>query len=198
MAAADLCTISDVRDFMQKPTVDVNQDQVVGSLITAASVEIMRVTGREFAPEVTAAARDFEWCWGELLSFGSYDLQTLTSVQIDADEPSPTTLTSEEYRLFPYPARDGVYTALRLAPYSPRGNSQWAARIVRVTGDWGWPSIPEPVRNACVVTVATWLRRDVSAFSSVFNVDEGLIERPAALPEQANRMLSPYERQAYV
>jgi hypothetical protein len=197
MAATDLTTVAAVRAFLQKQTVDVNQDAVVASMITAASVEIMRVTSREFAPATDGASRDFEYEGGGFLSFGSYDLRTLTSVLIDVDESPATTLVSTEYRLFPQPARDGVFTALRLAPYILSSRTRWQQRLVRVTGDWGFESVPEPVENACIVTVATWLRRDVQAFSSTFNIDEGRVERPEALPEQAVRMLAPYRREAY-
>jgi hypothetical protein len=40
--------------------------------------------------------------------------------------------------------------------------------------------VPEDVQHWCNVTVATWLRKDVSAFTDVFNVDEGQVEPPRA------------------
>jgi hypothetical protein len=197
MAASDLTTVAAVRAFLQKQTIDVAQDAVIATFITAASVEIMRQYSREFAPATTAVSREFEYEGGGFLSFGAYDLRALTAVLIDVDETPSTTLVATEYRLFPRPARDGVYTALRLAPYIFGSRTRWQQRLVRVTGDWGFASVPQPVEQACVATVATWLRRDVQAFSSTFNIDEGRVERPEALPAQAVRLLDPYRREAY-
>jgi hypothetical protein len=42
------------------------------------------------------------------------------------------------------------------------------------------------------VTVALWLKRDVSAFSRTFNLDEGRTERPDALPSAVTAILAPY------
>lgn len=198
MAAEDLTTIGAVRAFLQKPAADVSQDAEIAVLITAASRAIMRWTSREFAPSVSAVARDFEYDGGGVLWFGVYDLRSVTSVQIDALEASPTTLTTDEYRLYPVPARDGVYGALRLDPTLLHSRARWNQRIVRVTGDWGFATVPADVAQACVVTVAIWLRRDVQGFVTTFNIDEQRTEVPEALPAQAARMLTPWRREVYV
>lgn len=200
MAAADLCTVQDVRDFLQKPSIDVSQDAVIGALITAVSKTITSYCEREFAPVVAATARTFElqlFSWPAFLSFAPYDLQTLTSVVMDPDLEAAT-LSTDEYRLFPVPQKDGVYTSIRLAPltFPTIGRVSWATRQVKVTGDWGFPSVPADVKQAAVMTTAIWLRRDVSAFSSTFNLNEDRIERPEALPSAVRALLGSYVRMA--
>jgi hypothetical protein len=57
--------------------------------------------------------------------------------------------------------------------------------------------VPPNVEQAAIITVATWLRRDVSAFSTTFDLDEQKVERPEALPSAVTRMLAPYKAHAY-
>jgi hypothetical protein len=197
VATTDLCTVQEVRDFLQKPDGDTGQDLIIGLLVTRASLEVMRVTGREFAPAVSSTARTFEYEGGGFLDLAPYDARTVTQVRIDVDEGSPTTLQSDEWRLFPYPSRDGVYTALRLAPYVIRSRARWQQRLVEVTGTWGFASVPQDVKHWTIVSVAEWLRKDVAAFSRVFNLETEQIDLPESLPRAAVVGLSRWRRESY-
>ena len=197
MAASDLCTVAQVREFIQKPTGDTGQDAVIQSIITRASALITDETSREFAPPTSSSARTFEYSGGGWLGLAPYDLRTVTQIRVDVDETSPTTLQSTEYRLWPYPARDGVYTAVRLAPYIVHSRARWETRLVEVTGAWGFATVPAAVEHACVLTAAEHLRRNVQTFSTVFRLDEGLVERPMSIPSAAWSALQPYTRMEY-
>jgi hypothetical protein len=194
----DLITVDEVRAFLQKPEGDTAQDTIIQSLIAAAGLAIGNFCEREFLmpPEDASLARNFEYRGGGFLSVAPFDLRELESIRIDVDEEDPTELTPDEYRL-PAPNREGTTTYLRLAPYLVHSRSRWQQRVVEVTGKWGFESVPVDVKQAAIVTVAIWLRRDVSAFSTVFNLDEAHVERPEVLPAAAARMLFPYKRQAY-
>lgn len=196
MAAQDLTSLGAVRSFLQKATSDIGQDPIIGSFITRASDAIMHYTDREFAPVSTAATRTFEYRGGGWLSIAPYDLQNATRLRIDVDESSPTTLTTFEYRPYPSHKPNGVYTAIRLAPYLVHSRSRWNQRLVEVTGDWGFPSVPTDVEHACIHAVAIWLRRDVTAYESVLTTDEPHLERPTGLPGSVMAMLTPYKRQS--
>lgn len=202
MAAYDLCTVQDVRSHLQKPTGDVAQDAIISALITAASKAILNYTEREFAPAVTATTRTFETeinGTSTFLSLAPYDLQPNPTpvVQIDTDV-SAKTLATDEYRFFPVTQADGVYTSIRLQPLTlPTINRVgWVNRQVQITGTWGFPEIPADVNQAAVITVGLWLRREVSAFTTTYNLDEGHTERPEALPSAVRAMLSNYMRMA--
>lgn len=201
MASTDLCTLSEVRSFLQKPSTDTNQDAIISSLITRASLAIMRYCDREFAPASTSTVRKFEWNprnYG-LLDLAPYDVRAVTLVRLDSDQTSPTTLTTDEYRLWPRPSRDGTYQALRIRPWSIVSPS-WQfpdVREVEVTGTWGFSAVPEDVKHTALVTVATWLRRDVAAFSQTFNISEDRVERPEFLPSAIARQLDHYKRTIY-
>jgi hypothetical protein len=197
-----LCEVDDVRAFLQKPTQDTEQDAIIGSLCSAVDPVIANFCEREFEPPNAdkpdeELARTFEYRGGGFLSLAPFDLREVTQIRIDADEEDPTVLTSEEWRL-PAPTNQGTTTYLRLAPYLVHSRSRWQQRLVEVTGTWGFPSVPAPVKQAAIVTVAIWLRREVAAFTTTFNLDEAHVERPEALPSAAARMLAPYKRQSYV
>lgn len=200
MAATDLTTLDAVRRFLQKPTGDVNQDQVIGEMITHASGLIIRDTERELRPKTDApTARVLKYAGGGLLDLAPYDARTVTQVRHSFDNTNWSLLSSEDWRLSPYPASDGVYTGLELNPLTwGTTSSRWRDRLIEVTGTWGWDAVPTEAEMACKVTVAIWLRANVQAFSSVFNLDEQRVERPEALPSQVQGMLGRLNRYSAV
>jgi len=177
--SAALTTVDAVRQRLQKPTGEVAQDAEIGDMILSASVLIAGYTQREFAPSASAA-RTFEHDGSGVLDLAPYDLQAANTVTVD-----DTPLAADAYKLRPLPASHGVYTQILL----PGGTAQ----EVTVQGLWGFPSVPADVDHACITTVALWLRRDVSAFSRVFKLDEGNVERPDALPSAVKALLDRYK-----
>jgi hypothetical protein len=63
---------------------------------------------------------------------------------------------------------------------------------VTVTGTWGFPAVPEDVKHWCKVTVAEWMRKDVSAFTTTFNIDAQRFDVPSELPAAAKAGLAHY------
>jgi hypothetical protein len=173
---SDLTTLSAVRSFLQKS--DTNQDVIISSLITRASAAIQRYCQREFAPTSTGVTRHFEWdgCY-PWLDLAPYDLRTITTVQINTDD-TPTTVTSSQYRLFPYPNPDGVFTALRLDNLTSIGSPRFRNSRIGITGDWGFAA-------------------EVSAFSGSFNVQTERFEFPEALPSAVRAGLDSWRRVNY-
>jgi hypothetical protein len=193
VAAFDLCDLQDVRAFLQKPTGDVGQDEIVQTLISSASRTILRYCNREFAPAGTAGIlRTFEISADGLLRFAPWDLQAATLVQIDTDLTAQTLTLTTDYKLLPAGKPDGVYTSLRLTRLIP--GTYTYCRQLQITGTWGFPAVPDDVRQAAAITTALWLRRDVSAFTTTFNEIEGHVERPEALPSSVRAMLRTYIR----
>lgn len=196
MAAGDLCSLSEVRSFLQKTGGDTAQDTIIQSLITRASAAISRHAERQFAPTETATTHTFEHEFNRdgFVDLAPYDLRTVTSVQIDTDTGTAGTLGTSEWRLFPQPPADGVYTAIRLVPTTRGGWSRFRHVQIQITGDWGFAAVPEDVKHCAIVTTAIWLRRDVAAFSSTFKLDEDRVERPEGLPSSVRATLASWRR----
>jgi hypothetical protein len=188
-SGTDLCSLAQVREFLQKPASDIGQDAVIAATITRASALIIDECQREFAPITASQARDFAW-FGGWVNLAPYDAATVTTVVADPDGTDPVTVT--EWTGWPAPSRHGVITDLIVANLTPPTGIEPV--IIRVTGTWGFPSIPQAVQHACVLTVATHLRRDVAAFTTTFNLDENRVERPMSLPSAAWSALQPYRR----
>jgi hypothetical protein len=186
--AGALCTLEDVRSLMQMRDTDTEQDDIIEVLIAWASDEILRYTERELAPAgSTPQTRRFEIDLDtRLLNLTPYDAQSVSAVVLDPDDDDDE-LEATDWRLGPLPARDGVYRTLRLLTAQGTGRVE-----VDITGVWGFPAVPDPVRKAAAITVVTWLRRDVSAFSTTFNLDEGRVERPEGLPSAVRATLCSY------
>lgn len=200
MADVDLTTREKVRRFLQKPDEDVEQDQIIDDLISRASRAIQTYCGVEFRP-TAAASYTFVYRGGGRLSLAPYVAQSVSAVSWGSDTTSPTALTTTDYSLRPKPPKHGVYRWLRTPTqgsqrYGPDypGERGSAETEVTVTGVWGYQTVPEDLEHACIVTVATWLRLHVSAFSTVFNIDEQQLERPEALPSAVRAGLSHYKQ----
>lgn len=197
--ASDLVTLEQVRSFLQKETVSTSQDEEIEAMITRASTAISSSTEREFVPETTEQ-RTLEGYYGSkglFVDVAPYDLQSVTALQLDTDQTSPIDLPAAQYRLGPLPAKYGVYTHIRLLPLSRAlGPIVFPQVQVKVTGTWGFPSVPEDVQMACLITVATWMRREVQTFERVLSIDQGTLERPLGIPSAAMGLLAPFKRMA--
>ena len=199
-----LCSLADVREAMETPTSDTTLDTVVTDLINEASELIIKETSRQFAPVQTATTYRFIVSNKGRVVFTPYDLQSATSVVLHPESTSPLTVSSDDYQLEPFTNSEGVYTALRISPWIPRvslrqlkfGNA-WCD----VTGTWGFASVPEPVKRACVIAVRTWLRKDARAAAGsiggqYYSGQELAPELPStyALPAASRKLLARYQR----
>lgn len=188
-AGSDLVTVAEVREFLQKPVADTAQDEVIQAEISRASAVINR-GWRKFRPAETAATKTFTFHGGHRLDLHPFVIRDLTSLTIAgntiaADDRALRGTTADRF--------DGVYSWVRLWNTLPATVNQ--EDEVTIVGDWGYTSVPDDVKQACIVTVAEWMRRDVAAFSTTFSLDEDRVERPEAIPRAAKMMLRPYQRE---
>ena len=195
---SELCTLADVRLLMQKAATDTAQDAFIQSQILRVSQEVMDWCERQFAPVEEHATKTFSWeRTGTLVSFAPFDLQSVdnpeTSVVADSDNATPYVLTKEEYRLWPYEGRNGVFTGMKVQPFGASyGSIEWPTRQLTVTGKWGFPSVPLPVVDATALTVVHRITGNVAAYRSP---DEGPVAVPKqGFPTEALHILAKYKR----
>lgn len=203
MATQDLTTLEQVREHLQiSDATDTSQDDLIADLITVASDALMRYAQREFKTTASnGTARDFRYDGRGVLSLAPFDLNSVDSIQIDYEgvSPSPTTLTADDYRLHPLDARDGVYNRIHLLGYRVKrieGGVHPEYRVVRVTGDWGFPSVPKPVERATIIMVAYMLRNTSQWMGDEFGVDATLDAARVSVPGICKRLLDPYRTRA--
>lgn len=207
-----LATVERFKLVLGKDADDGAQDQPIQFFLNVASDAVMDYLGRDVIPEPGAGAdRLFDYRSGAFVSFGRHDCQSVSAVVIDADTADPIVLSSGQYQLFPAPKTNGVWTDIRLAlDFVERRPAEGSAfsfpwsglldpvaglkRQVKVTGVWGWPSIPRRVEFATIQTAALWLQKNQETFSATFNLDTGRVELPAALPTHARKLLDRLRR----
>lgn len=199
MAAHDLTSLAECRQFIQKQTGETAQDGVIEDLISAASAEIQRHT-RIFKPEHNSggdAVKRFTWSMG-VLDLSPWFAKTVTALSIGG-----TVQAAASWSPRPRNSQDGVYTHLDI-PGSEVTHPQihladpvyvdGLEQEVTVTGTWGYATVPDDVAHWCKVTVNHWLKAEVTAFTRGFDADAGRFSTPRALPDAAIDGLRPYAR----
>lgn len=100
------------------------------------------------------------------------DLVSVSALEIDTnrDGTYATDLSASDYELTPrnaaVGAEPGPYTAIELTS----NGSQWAwspGINVKVTGIWGWPSVPEPIVAGCIEITRILRLESPRAFNTV-------------------------------
>jgi hypothetical protein len=201
LAANALVSLEEARAFLQKDQGEEEQDELIVALINAASSRILQHTGREFAPKgVVTETRVFATSAGaRTIDLFPFDVREVSAVILGSDLAvgDEVALASTDWRLRPLPSPHGVYQLLRLtrAAVDRLGCDEFE---VSVTGLWGFAAVPEDVKHWCKVTVAIWLRKDVSAFSRTLAIDEDRLEVPEGLPSSVSRALCDFTRKPTV
>jgi len=199
VAAGDLTTLASVREFLRiTDAAQTSSDTLLSSFITQASRAIRTHCGQEFAPENTGSlTRSFAYYGGGRLFVAPYTLRSVTSVQIDTDTDSPTTLT-EDSDFFVFPrggGYDGVYEHLELRGFEPArrmsSNAIRPWREVSITGTWGFDEVPGDVGVAANMLVAWWMRQHSSVPGNMLE-GEGDRYGPVAWPSGVLSLLAPY------
>ena len=196
----NLCSLSDVREGLELPATDRTRDELALTLIAAASKAIGQETQREFAPATASATRRLR-VDGRIVDLAPWDLRTAATVTLHPEASSPTVLASAtEYVLEPVSAVFGTYTRLRVGQAVSMSSDtmrEFGYALLDISGAWGFAAIPTDVRQATVITVKSWLRRDVAALAFAETEPGGIQPDTFAtysIPPAARRLLAPYRR----
>lgn len=187
-AGGNLTTRAAVQAFLE--STDSSRDDAIDAAIINASAAITRYCAREFTT-TASAARTFaitptETRGGPLgpyrVDLAPYDLRTVASVHLHYATPEEATLTTADYLLLPENGTGSTYTEMLVRKGADVQSGDRFARFgtaqLRIDGAWGFASVPADVAYACILTVASWLRRDVPA------LEAGLDDPRMMLPDQ--------------
>lgn len=201
--SANLCSLADVREGLELPAIDRNRDDLIETLIPAASRAISTLCGREFAPAVDDTLRRLE-VHGRVVDLAPWNLRAADTVTLHPESSAVTLAASTDYTLQPTRKPDGVYDRMILAPDRSLASEHWRRfgfALLDVTGDWGYATVPADVRQAAVTTISSWLRRDVTSLAladlEAFEQARPLETGQFSIPAAALRLLSPYRRHGF-
>jgi hypothetical protein len=170
---------------------DGGSDDQLASALASVSREIDSYCGvppGAFRPAATATARLFQPRSGRLLRPDPFYTTTGLVVATDGAGDGTYSTVWADFRLEPLNASayGKPYTAIRST-----GNG-WPG-LVQVTARWGWPTVPDPVRQACLMLAAATTKLTAEAPFGVAGFDQfGAVrvrENPIGMAK-----LDPYRR----
>ena len=192
---ADYCTLAELKNALGAQT-QTYLDADLEQAITAASGAIDQMCNRRFDKDSGDTTRKFlpvsaGFCAvDDLASFTSLTVSS-SNWTLDTDfylEPLNATVQGLPITGIRTIGRPFLFTVKDLDPQTPNFDGR-----VSVTGTYGWPAVPDEVRQACrILAVRLTKRLREATFGIVSFADMGM-RLPSTDPDVA-ALLSPYQR----
>lgn len=166
-------------------------DTELQSKLTSASRRVDKDTGRPhgFGQDSGTTSRIYTPRHQELLSVD--DISTATSLVVEVGRgTSWSTVDANSYDLLPENAEVdsmAIETLQRVVGCWPL----WGTQRVRVTARWGWPAVPENIKNATILLAARLFRRKDSPEGVKGFSDLGVVRVSRYDPDYDN-LISPF------
>lgn len=195
----DYCTVEDVRDFLGIE--DSGDDDELSVIIDAVSTAINQHCGQFFSKDNTATARSFHATNRYRLWTPPFHTTTDLAVKTDTSDDgtfNQTWTVTTDYVAEPPGGYDSAgltvsyhaisATGFRCFPVDP------SRPRVEVTAQWGWASVPDPVKRAAVIKAARLLRRSDAPEGILGGNDFGVVRITRYEDPDVAMLLAPYCR----
>lgn len=187
------CTLADVKAALRiQDTVD---DALLENSINSASRMIDQYCNRYFystsAGEVRYyKANDGFICWID-------DAQSITEVKTSSTDPLiyDTTWTSGDYQLLPANrwANGAYYPITALTATDNLLFPVWAdIALVKVTGQFGWESVPDSIKFACIIQASRLFKRLESPLGVAGVSDIGIMRVGSNIDGDVAQLINPF------
>lgn len=197
-AEGDLCSLNDVLRYVPGFEADDPENgttvAALATLITSQSVDILEQTGREFRAITDLDPRSFDIDEGHLKSrrLAIGDLSEITGVAQYRSGSLAATLVSPNIILEPRNRQPWQpITHLRFPAYSSSPVFLAVEDIIVVTGTWGFPRLPNDIRQACAKLVILRYLTDIVTTNTRFR-DAALGMNIGALYKSASQVVYRY------
>lgn len=199
------CTLAELKTYLLPSgyTPDTTDDTVLEFAINSASRWIDGYCGRRFWIDTTASAQTFVPDSLTLLCLDD-DIADSASVIVKTDAGGDgtfeTTWAATDFQLLPQNAPHSwpeakPWTAIRAVGTRtfPWLVNTWLTRLdrVQVTAKWGWPAVPDAVKQACFVKAAKLYKRRDTVQGVI--ADAGMYLGSKEDPDVI-RLLQPYRK----
>lgn len=164
---ADYASVAELKSFLR--ITDTQDDTELGYAVSAASRAIDQAANRHFGQDASPTARyysgDVAVTGGEFGGRASLPVEDISvaaglvvKTASSEDGTFDTTLVvNTDYRLWPWNAAAEGRPWERIV-LAPGGGWNRFLRGVEVTAQWGWPSVPVPIKYATLVQAGTILK----------------------------------------
>jgi len=195
-------TKNQIKAALRIGTADVLDDDLIDNCAGAASRLIDGYCNRKFWAVGSATVRVYQaedsfFCSIDDISGTAITLQTSTN----ADGVFDTTWSPTDWQLEPLNGNlDGItwaYDKIRaIGDYLfPTVNANYGSQaLVKVTANFGWPAIPEPVTQATIIQASRLFKRYDSPLGVAGFGDMGAIRVSRALDPDVAQLVEPYRR----
>jgi hypothetical protein len=196
---ATLCTRNDVKTALG--IADTVDDARIDVALESSSEMIQDYCSRQFLVDSTSSARLFVAQDPWLVHLD--DISTTAGLIVETDESGTgtfgTTWAATDYQLEPLNGKvNGMtrpYNTLR-AIQSKLLPVDGGRATVRVTALWGWPSVPDAVKQAAIIQTISIFRAVDAPFGATPFAETGIIRLRTALHPTAAALLSDYRLDA--
>lgn len=183
---------------------DTVDDVVMSGVLESVTRWIDEYCQRHFWRDGAAAsevARTFTPTYCHRLDIDDLVPGSITTFKTDeaGDGTFETTWAASDYQLQPvnrptgrpFTRVEAVSGRLFPIPYARARSNR-----VEITGIWGWPTVPDPVAQACLIQSSRILKRRYSPEGVVGFADLGVVRFQSRLDPDVMAMLDPYRRYA--
>lgn len=197
--APDYCTASELKSFVR--IADSQDDAQIALAITAASRAVDRSCNRQFGLLASAEDRYYTAQWSRKLCrwvIDIDDLMTTTGLTVayDADDDGSFSSDITEFRLLPVNAAGSnrPWTQIVVHPNSENQPS-YTPDNVEVHAQFGWTSVPSPIKQATLLQASRLLARRDSPYGVAGSPDMGNeLRLLAKLDPDVEVVVGPYRR----
>jgi hypothetical protein len=219
---ADLITLQEYRDATRYTSVDTAYDTQVNAALKYVSAAIRNYTARDFASAIVTEDRTFEYDGSGYVDID--DTATINTVTLTTVGWTDQVVDVALWRGMPQRRDDSpVYYYIYMPSVTAWGGSpymgftrnvdvlaaegRWGVQppMVKVNALWGWPTVPDDVKQAAIWAVEDWLSTTsssagpvtahaIESFSESFGYRGSTSTILNALPQRSMDLLANYQK----
>lgn len=189
-------TLAEARAWMSVPDADTSADTIIEDIVESCSRWIDVYTGRHFY-SVSTQARYFQaedtaiLFIDDLVSVDTSGFQT----DDDGDRTYENTWATTDFDLMPSNAntKSEPYTWVEVAPQGSYSFPRYV-KSIKITGTWGWPSVPDTIKRACLIQCSRIYNRKDAPFGVTGSDVFGNLQVAVGLDADVRQLLRGYKR----
>jgi hypothetical protein len=205
--APDYATVGEVKQYLR--ILDTDDDVLLALWVTAASRAVDRHCGRQFGQTATSEPRTYEAHFDSHIGCWVVQVDDLYGSTITVTGPDSQAITEYEFGPVNALAKGRVYERLLLTrPVSAASSGWWGwpyaavaqsnqprVKVTVSSAQWGWSTVPTPVKAATLLQTARLAARRDSPFGIAGSPSDGSeIRLLAALDPDLKTSLMAFRR----